>query len=86
MVQKQRTHGETISISNYYFYLSLYQDITVFVPAWRKESYNPDKPITGKPILEKLEKEKILSWTPSRTVEGRRIVCHDDRSEIKSQE
>ena len=51
----------------------------MFVPQWRKESNNPDKPITARNILDKLEKEKILYYTPSRTFEGKRIVCHDDR-------
>ena len=57
----------------------LWQDITVFVPMWRKESNKPDKPIKSRAILDKLEKEKILIYTPSRTFEGKRIVCHDDR-------
>jgi ribonuclease ZC3H12 len=26
-----------------------------------------------------LEKDKILSFTPSRQINGKRIVCHDDR-------
>ena len=30
-------------------------------------------------ILTELEKEKKLSFTPSRQVNGRRYVCHDDR-------
>ena len=30
-------------------------------------------------ILTELEKEKKLSFTPSRQVLGRRYVCHDDR-------
>ena len=57
----------------------LWQDITVFVPMWRKESSNPDKPIAARNILDKLEKDKILYYTPSRTFEGKRINCHDDR-------
>ena len=30
-------------------------------------------------LLTELEKEKKLSFTPSRQVNGRRYVCHDDR-------
>ena len=30
-------------------------------------------------ILIELEKERLLSFTPSRQVLGRRLVCHDDR-------
>ena len=34
-------------------------------------------------ILRKLEKEKILVLTPSRRVQGRRVVCYDDRFIVK---
>lgn len=34
-------------------------------------------------ILRKLEKEKILVFTPSRRVQGRRVVCYDDRFIVK---
>ena len=30
-------------------------------------------------ILLELEKDNLLSFTPSRQVSGRRFVCHDDR-------
>ena len=55
------------------------QDITVFVPKWRKESSKPDTPIKDQHILNELEKERLLFFTPSRQVRGRRLVCHDDR-------
>ncbi|KAM5248656.1 endoribonuclease ZC3H12A [Ctenodactylus gundi] len=54
-------------------------DITVFVPAWRKEQPRPDVPITDQHILRELEKKKILVFTPSRRVGGKRVVCYDDR-------
>uniref|UniRef100_A0A8D0HDW5 Zinc finger CCCH-type containing 12B n=1 Tax=Sphenodon punctatus TaxID=8508 RepID=A0A8D0HDW5_SPHPU len=60
-----------------------HKDITVFVPAWRKEQSRPDAPITDQEILRKLEKEKILVLTPSRRVQGRRVVCYDDRFIVK---
>ncbi|XP_018592575.1 probable ribonuclease ZC3H12B isoform X1 [Scleropages formosus] len=60
-----------------------HNDITVFVPAWRKEQSRPDAPITDQEILRKLEKEKILVFTPSRRVQGRRVVCYDDRFIVK---
>uniref|UniRef100_A0A3Q0QQY5 C3H1-type domain-containing protein n=1 Tax=Amphilophus citrinellus TaxID=61819 RepID=A0A3Q0QQY5_AMPCI len=60
-----------------------HQDITVFVPAWRKEQSRPDAPITDQEILRRLEKEKILVFTPSRRVQGRRVVCYDDRFIVK---
>ncbi|XP_036180429.1 probable ribonuclease ZC3H12C isoform X1 [Myotis myotis] len=60
-----------------------HRDITVFVPAWRKEQSRPDALITDQEILRKLEKEKILVFTPSRRVQGRRVVCYDDRFIVK---
>ncbi|XP_054551665.1 probable ribonuclease ZC3H12B [Talpa occidentalis] len=60
-----------------------HKSITVFVPAWRKEQSRPDAPITDQDILRKLEKEKILVFTPSRRVQGRRVVCYDDRFIVK---
>ncbi|XP_018412730.1 PREDICTED: bifunctional endoribonuclease and deubiquitinase ZC3H12A, partial [Nanorana parkeri] len=58
-------------------------DITVFVPSWRKEQPRPDMPITDKHILTELEKKKILVFTPSRRVNGKRLVCYDDRFIVK---
>ena len=56
------------------------EDITVFVPSWRKETPRSDgsNPITDQHILTELEHKKLLSFTPSRTVAGRRVACHDD--------
>ncbi|XP_011810681.1 PREDICTED: ribonuclease ZC3H12A [Colobus angolensis palliatus] len=58
-------------------------DITVFVPSWRKEQPRPDVPITDQHILWELEKKKILVFTPSRRVGGKRVVCYDDRFIVK---
>ncbi|CAL8315102.1 unnamed protein product [Merluccius merluccius] len=55
------------------------RDITVFVPLWRKEQPRPDTPITDQHILEELERRRILVYTPSRYVSGRRVACYDDR-------
>ncbi|XP_062407122.1 endoribonuclease ZC3H12A-like [Sardina pilchardus] len=55
------------------------RDITVFVPLWRKEQPRPETPITNQQILTELERKKILVFTPSRCVKGKRIVCYDDR-------
>uniref|UniRef100_A0A3Q3X4A9 C3H1-type domain-containing protein n=1 Tax=Mola mola TaxID=94237 RepID=A0A3Q3X4A9_MOLML len=60
-----------------------HRDITVFVPAWRKEQSRPDTLITDQAILRRLEKDKILVFTPSRRVQGRRVVCYDDRFIVK---
>ncbi|XP_029976692.1 ribonuclease ZC3H12A [Salarias fasciatus] len=52
--------------------------ITVFVPSWRKEQPRPDVPITDQHILRDLERRKIMVFTPSRRVAGKRVVCNDD--------
>lgn len=57
--------------------------ITVFVPSWRKEKPRPDVPITDQHILRDLERKKILVFTPSKRVAGKRVVCHDDRYIVK---
>ncbi|XP_026197515.1 endoribonuclease ZC3H12A [Anabas testudineus] len=59
------------------------RDITVFVPLWRKEQPRPEAPITEQHILHELERRKILVYTPSRCVNGKRVVCYDDRYIIK---
>ncbi|KAM4529581.1 putative ribonuclease ZC3H12D [Fundulus diaphanus] len=59
------------------------RDITVFVPLWRKEQPRPEAPITDQHILHELERRKILVYTPSRFVNGKRVVCYDDRYIIK---
>ncbi|XP_055954097.1 probable ribonuclease ZC3H12B isoform X1 [Argiope bruennichi] len=56
-----------------------HKNITVFVPRWRKENSRPDAPCTEQEILAQLEKERMLVFTPSRHVGGRRLVCYDDR-------
>ena len=60
-----------------------HKEITVFVPLWRKEASRPDRRITDQDILYNLERERVLVFTPSRKVNGRRIVCYDDRFIIK---
>ncbi|XP_034383013.1 probable ribonuclease ZC3H12D isoform X1 [Cyclopterus lumpus] len=59
------------------------RDITVFVPLWRKEQPRPEAPITDQHVLHELERRKILVYTPSRCVNGKRVVCYDDRYIIK---
>ena len=55
-----------------------HDDITVFVPSYRKEQSRVDSAIEDQHILTELEKERILVFTPSRTVAGKRVNCHDD--------
>ncbi|KRT79019.1 hypothetical protein AMK59_8364 [Oryctes borbonicus] len=58
-------------------------DITVFVPKWRKEAPRIDNPICDQEILAELERERLLVFTPSRLVGGKRMVCYDDRYILK---
>uniref|UniRef100_A0A3B5LR38 C3H1-type domain-containing protein n=1 Tax=Xiphophorus couchianus TaxID=32473 RepID=A0A3B5LR38_9TELE len=60
-----------------------HNNITVFVPSWRKELPRADAPITDQHILLELEKRKIVAFTPSRRVGGKRVVCYDDRFIVK---
>ncbi|XP_045198174.2 uncharacterized protein LOC123552523 [Mercenaria mercenaria] len=58
-------------------------NITVFVPQWRKETSRSDARIKDQQILNELETEKILVFTPSRRIGGKRVVCYDDRYILK---
>ncbi|KAJ8358832.1 hypothetical protein SKAU_G00153570 [Synaphobranchus kaupii] len=74
-------HGIKLAVD--WFLERGHKDVTVFVPAWRKEQSRPDALITDQEILRRLEKEKIVVFTPSRRVQGRRVVCYDDRFIVK---
>ncbi|KAL0871330.1 hypothetical protein ABMA27_005072 [Loxostege sticticalis] len=56
-----------------------HKEITVFVPKWRKEASRPDNPVADRDALERLERERVLVYTPSRLVGGKRLICYDDR-------
>lgn len=61
-----------------------HRDIKVFVPKWREKSSRPDSPIVDQDLLKRLEQDRLLVWTPSRTTtNGRIIKCYDDRYIIK---
>ncbi|XP_022900384.2 probable ribonuclease ZC3H12D isoform X1 [Onthophagus taurus] len=60
-----------------------HMDVTVFVPKWRKEAPRPDNQIRDQEILADLERERLLVFTPSRFVGGKRMVCYDDRYILK---
>ncbi|XP_016145871.1 ribonuclease ZC3H12A-like [Sinocyclocheilus grahami] len=72
-----------IELAVNYFLDRGHRNITVFVPSWRKEQPRPDVPISDQNILEELERKKILVFTPSRRVGGKRVVCYDDRFIVK---
>ncbi|XP_072944599.1 probable ribonuclease ZC3H12C isoform X2 [Epargyreus clarus] len=56
-----------------------HKEITVFVPKWRKEASRPDNPVADRDALERLEKDRVLVYTPSRLLGGKRLICYDDR-------
>ncbi|GAA6095466.1 ribonuclease ZC3H12A [Tachysurus ichikawai] len=72
-----------IQLAVNYFLDRGHSDVTVFVPSWRREQPRPDVPITDQQILRELERKKILVFTPSRRVAGKRVVCYDDRFIVK---
>ncbi|KAI4894361.1 hypothetical protein NFI96_032798 [Prochilodus magdalenae] len=72
-----------IELAVNYFLERGHRNITVFVPSWRKEQPRPDVPISDQHILEELERKKIVVFTPSRRVGGKRVVCYDDRFIVK---
>ncbi|XP_030222078.1 NEDD4-binding protein 1 [Gadus morhua] len=53
-----------------------HREITVFVPQWRQKR---DRLTIEQHFLNQLENLRLLSFTPSREVCGRRIASHDDR-------
>ncbi|XP_007516468.1 probable ribonuclease ZC3H12D [Erinaceus europaeus] len=57
--------------------------IKVFVPSWRKDPPRSDTPIREQHVLEELERQAVLVYTPSRKLNGRRVVCYDDRYIVK---
>ncbi|KAF0875485.1 ZC12D ribonuclease, partial [Crocuta crocuta] len=57
--------------------------IKVFVPSWRKDPPRSDTPIREQHVLEELERQAVLVYTPSRKVNGKRVVCYDDRYIVK---
>lgn len=60
-----------------------HEEITVFVPKWRKETSRIDNPVADQEILGELERDRLLVFTPSRLVGGKRMVCYDDRYILK---
>ena len=56
-----------------------HKNITAFVPQWRTRAPQFDKPIRDKNILDKLQDEGKLVFTPARRVKEKNIVCYDDK-------
>lgn len=53
------------------------------MPKWRKEASRPDNPVADRDALERLERNRVLVYTPSRHLGGKRLVCYDDRYILK---
>ncbi|CAH2093059.1 unnamed protein product [Euphydryas editha] len=60
-----------------------HKEITVFVPKWRKEASRPDNPVADRDALDRLERNRVLVYTPSRLLGGKRLICYDDRYILK---
>lgn len=58
-----------------------HRHITAFVPNWRKEQANNN--IADQELLHELEHERVLVFTPSRHLDGKRVSCYDDRYILK---
>ncbi|XP_056384234.1 NEDD4-binding protein 1-like isoform X2 [Hyla sarda] len=65
-----------IALAVQYFWDRGHRDITVFVPQWRMKK---DSKAKEQHFLIELNDLGLLSFTPSRTVEGKRITSYDDR-------
>ncbi|XP_041095450.1 NEDD4-binding protein 1-like [Polyodon spathula] len=65
-----------IALAVQYFWNKGHRNITVFVPQWRQKR---DARIKEQKYLTELQNVGLLSYTPSREVEGKRITAHDDR-------
>ena len=62
-----------------YFMRRGHNDITVFVPKWRREESRPESPITEQELLDELFRRNVLKFTPSRWSGNRHIICYDDK-------
>ncbi|MBN3279457.1 N4BP1 protein, partial [Polyodon spathula] len=65
-----------IALAVQYFWNKGHRNITVFVPQWRQKR---DARIKEQKYLTELQNVGLLSYTPSREVEGKRITAYDDR-------
>ncbi|XP_069342391.1 protein KHNYN [Eulemur rufifrons] len=69
-----------IAIAVQYFWDRGHRDITVFVPQWR---FSKDARVRESHFLQKLYSLSLLSLTPSRVMDGKRISSYDDRFMVK---
>lgn len=69
-----------IAIAVQYFWNRGHREITVFVPQWR---FSKDAKVRESHFLQKLYSLSLLSLTPSRVMDGKRISSYDDRFMVK---
>ncbi|KAM9202672.1 protein KHNYN isoform 1-T1 [Dugong dugon] len=69
-----------VAIAVQYFWDRGHRDITVFVPQWR---FSKDAKVREGHFLQKLYSLSLLSLTPSRVMDGKRISSYDDRFMVK---
>ncbi|NP_001108289.1 KH and NYN domain containing S homeolog [Xenopus laevis] len=65
-----------IALAVQYFWDQGHRGITVFVPQWRLKK---DSKVKEQHFLTQLNDLGLLSFTPSRTIEGKRVTSYDDR-------
>lgn len=82
------SHGKTsgdvfsskgIKIAVEYFKKRGHTDIKAMIPEFRRSDYDKNVPTIDPEILDELEKEGYLTYTPSRNVDHKLIVPYDDR-------
>ena len=67
-----------IQIVVQYFKERGHSHIYVFVPLWRKEHPSPNNNIIDQHILRELDQQGLIRFTPSRTINNRRVSSYDD--------
>ncbi|XP_030174700.1 protein KHNYN isoform X3 [Lynx canadensis] len=70
-----------IAIAVQYFWDRGHRDITVFVPQWR---FSKDAKVREGHFLQKLYSLSLLSLTPSRVMDGKRISSYDDSLDFQT--
>uniref|UniRef100_A0A6I8NEI8 Uncharacterized protein n=1 Tax=Ornithorhynchus anatinus TaxID=9258 RepID=A0A6I8NEI8_ORNAN len=69
-----------VALAVQYFWDRGHREITVFVPQWRLKK---DPKVKEGHFLTILQDLRLLSFTPSRVVDGKRITPYDDRFMLK---
>ncbi|XP_042542262.1 protein KHNYN [Dipodomys spectabilis] len=78
--RQQYFSSRGIALAVQHFWDRGHRDITVFVPQWR---FSKDSKVRESHLLQELYSLSLLSLTPSRVVDGKRISSYDDRFMVK---